>query len=87
MPCCFSILERSLGGNIVKRLRENGIEITNEIYRIIEEELRKYRLECYASKIKVRNLLLPVITSLYSSDELEKIEEEIYQAVLNKLKK
>jgi hypothetical protein len=87
MSCYSSILKRSLGGNIVKRLREDGIEITDEIYRIIEEKLRKYRLECYVGKIKINNLSVLAVVSTYPLKKLEKIGEEIYQAVLNKLKK
>ena len=85
MSCYPYILRMYIGNRVVERLRILGIEITEEIYKIIETELEKHNLRCWLTYFKINGIFMPAIVSEYSSEEIKKIEELIYQETFKKI--
>jgi hypothetical protein len=74
-----------MGNQVAERLRASGIEVTEEVYRVVESELEKHNLRCRLTLLKINGIFMPAIVSEYSSEEIKKIEELIYQETLKKI--
>jgi len=85
MSCYPYILRMLMGNQVVERLRASGIEVTEEVYKAVENELEKYNLRCGLTWLKIYGIFMPIIVSKYSSEEIKKIEELIYQETLKKI--